>query len=92
VIEELSAESARPAGRREVAPQARKAHAATTRPTAAVSIPAERAEASLATAKNYIVMDKPDIARPRLQEIIKRFPGTPAAQEAYEILGDLLTK
>lgn len=55
-----------------------------TKPVASDS--AEKAAQALDLAKNYVTLQKYDLARPKLKKIMESYPGTPAAREAEKIL------
>lgn len=51
--------------------------------------PAEKAAGVLAMAKNYANIENVEVARKKLQEILKTYPATPAAEEAKVMLAEL---
>jgi hypothetical protein len=55
----------------------------------APATPAEKAAGVLAMAKNYANIENVDVARKKLQEILKTYPTTPAAEEAKVMLAEL---
>ena len=69
------------------------ARPATTAPADAQAAAAtKKAAAALDLAKSFIKMERYDVARQRLQQIIQTYPGTPAAKEAQTLLNQIPLK
>ena len=50
---------------------------------------AAKAAGELSLARNYVVAERYETARTRLQRIVRNYPGTPAAKDAAQLLKDI---